>query len=76
MSQLRYIQRDLDGKVVGHYAHPHPYATEEAAPNHPDIVAWQAKRDADKAAHIARRAEMSPDKLLARIAALEKILGK
>jgi len=68
---MRYLQRDPDGKVIGHYAHPHDYAQEAVADDHPEILAWHAKRVADKAAYMARKADLSPEKLLARIAELE-----
>lgn len=52
---MRYIQRDEHGALLGHYAHPHPYALEEAPDDHPDIVAWQAQREATAAPSLAER---------------------
>lgn len=41
----RFVQRDSDGKLIGHYANPQPgYAEEELPDDHPDILAWQAAR--------------------------------
>lgn len=65
---MRYIQRNDEGKCVGHYANPQPYAQELVADNHPDIVEWNERR-------VIRK----PDKtaaLEARIAELEKKLMK
>lgn len=47
---MRYLQRDDDGRVIGHYANPQSFATEEVPDDHPDLVAWDAAR---KAAAIA-----------------------
>lgn len=43
MPELRYIQRDADGKLIGHFANPQPYATEAVPEDHPDILAWSEK---------------------------------
>lgn len=38
---MRYVQRDKDGKVIGHFARPQPGTAEEALPDdHPDIAAF------------------------------------
>lgn len=71
MSERRYIQRNAAGEVIGHYSHPHEYAKEEAPEDHPDILAWRAKIAAAKTAYMQRKADLDPEKLLARIAALE-----
>ena len=43
----RYVQRDRDGTLIGHFANPQPgYAEEEVLDDHPDILAWQAARAA------------------------------
>lgn len=42
--EVRYVQRDEDGKVCGHFSHPHPYAQEEVLEGHPEILAWDAER--------------------------------
>jgi len=39
---MRYVQRDKDGKVVGHFACPQPYAQEELADDHPEVLAFDA----------------------------------
>lgn len=46
MPEIRYVQRDENGVLIGHYANPQPYATEEAPADHPDIVAFNAARAA------------------------------
>lgn len=72
MSEPRYIHRDPNtGQVLGHYAHPNTHAQERVEEDHPDILAWQAERVAVKAAHMERKAQLDPAKLIARIAALE-----
>lgn len=76
MSEPRYLQRDETGKVVGHYAHPHPYAQEEVPEDHPEVLAWRARIEAAKAAYLERKARLDPEKLLARIEALEAQRGR
>jgi hypothetical protein len=66
---MRYVQRDKDGKLIGHFAHPHPYAKERVAPDHPDIVAWDAARKVRGPSMGERFAAFE-----ARIAALEKLV--
>jgi len=47
----RYVQRDRDGTLIGHFANLQPgYAEEEVPDDHPDILAWQAARAAFRAA--------------------------
>lgn len=44
---MRYVQRDAEGKLIGHFANPQPgYAEEEVADDHPDILGWNAEREA------------------------------
>lgn len=76
MSEPRYVQRDEDGNVIGHFANEQPYAKERVPPDHPDILAWNVKRKAAQAEHMKRKAELSPERLLARIAALEAKLNE
>ena len=77
MSEPRYIQRDpATGKVLGHYEHWHDYAQEKVSDDHPDILAWRAKIAANKAAYMERKAKLDPEKLLARIEALEAQLNR
>lgn len=68
---MRYIQRNAQGSVVGHFANEQPYAQERVADNHPDILAWSRRIADAKADYMRRKAMASPDVLLARIAALE-----
>lgn len=69
---MRYIRRDKKtGKVNGHFANPNPEALEEVADNHPEILAWNAERVAAKVAYLERKAKLDPEKLLARLEALE-----
>ena len=60
----RYIQRNSAGKVIGHYANPHPYAQEAVAYDHPEILEWDAKRR-------DRKGPYSIHQLMERIAVLE-----
>lgn len=39
----RFVQRDKSGKVIGHYANPHDYATECVPEDHPDILDYKAR---------------------------------
>ena len=72
MAEVRYVQRDpVTGEVTGHFSHPHPYALEEVAEDHPDIVAWFAKLQAQREEYLRRKLEMGPEVLTARIAELE-----
>jgi hypothetical protein len=66
---MRYIQRDENGNVIGHYACPQEYAQEEVADDHPDILAWHARKQA------LRQRPASTD-LFERIAMLEEKLAR
>ena len=68
---LRFIHRDSSGKMLGHYANKQSYATEGVPEDHPDIVAWNEARDKLKRDAEERKARLDPEKLLARIEALE-----
>lgn len=68
---MRYVQRNALGEVIGHYANEQPYASESVSDDHPDILAWQAKRIAAKEEYMRRKAELRPERLLSRIAELE-----
>lgn len=46
---MRYIQRGPDGTVLGHYASPQAFETEEVPDDHEDIKAWKAARAAELA---------------------------
>lgn len=72
----RYLQRNDHGEVVGHYSHPHPYALEAVPEDHPEILKWHEKIRAAKEEYRKRKAALAPEKLLARIEALEaKVFG-
>jgi hypothetical protein len=69
---MRYIQRDNNGNLIGHYANRQPYATEEVPDDHPDIVAWTNERsDAQKSAKAAHK---SQEQQIADLQAQVKIL--
>ena len=72
MSEKRYIKRDpATGEMLGHYSHWHDYATEVVEEDDPEILAWQAKKVVLEAAYMERKAKLDPEKMLARIEALE-----
>ena len=76
---IRFVQRNKDGKLVGHYANLQPgYAEEEVAGEHPDIVAWNAAREAAQEARrlAAAKRETDIDAVLAENAALKAALIK
>jgi hypothetical protein len=62
---MRYVQRDASGALIGHYANPQPYAQEAVADDHPDVLAWQAAREAARGPTMAER-----------LAALEERIAK
>ncbi len=40
---MRYVQRNEEGKVIGHFANPQQGYAEEALPDdHPDIAEFEA----------------------------------
>ena len=42
---MRYVQRDENGRVIGHFANPQlGYAEEELGDGHPDLLAYEASR--------------------------------
>jgi hypothetical protein len=67
----RFVQRDRDGNIIGHFANPQPYAQEVVPDNHPDIAAWQAAREA--MLRPAKKIDIAA--LEARIAQLEEQLN-
>lgn len=77
---MRYIQRDANGKVISHHSQPQtmrdgtPYATEEVADDHPDILAWHAERERQRQEHIAAKEAKLVDQesTAARIRSLEE----
>ena len=72
---MRYIHRDADGKVSGHYANEQTFAKECVPDDHPDIKKYYADIKAVSAAAKAEAAKNDPIKLLeARIAQLEKLI--
>lgn len=42
----RYVQRDGNGEIIGHFANPQPYATEAVEDNDEEVAAWEAARAA------------------------------
>ena len=41
---MRYVQRDKEGKVIGHFANEQSYAKELLEDNHPDILDMKTKQ--------------------------------
>lgn len=74
---MRFVQRDNDGKLTGHFACEQTFAREAVPDDHPDILAWEADR---KAQHEADRRDNSPmariTKLEAELERLRKKLGE
>lgn len=68
----RYLQRDDNGKVIGHYANPQPYAQEQVPGDHPEILKWNERRKADRKR--ASPAMQRIEQLEAKIEALSKKL--
>lgn len=70
----RFIHRSPDGTMLGHYANPQEFRTEEVEHDHPDIVAWQKAKDARVKKRGRQRADPEAKKIKAlteRLAALE-----
>ncbi len=44
----RYVRRDKNGVLDAHYANPQSYAQEALPDDHPDIVAFNAKKEASR----------------------------
>lgn len=76
MPEPRYIQRDEAGNLIGHFANPQPYAQELADEDHPDILAWKDRHRKANEEYLRLKALMNPEKLLARIEALERKAGR
>ena len=45
---MRYVQRDKEGKVIGHFSNIQEYAVEILDDEHPDILAFNARRKSNK----------------------------
>lgn len=43
---MRYVQRDAEGRLIGHFAHPNAGAEEEVPDDHHEIVEWERARAA------------------------------
>lgn len=71
---MRYLQRNENGAVVAHFANPQSYATEGVPDDHPEILKWHEKIRTAKEEYRKRKAALAPEKLLARIEALEAAL--
>lgn len=41
---MRYVQRDTNGKITGHFACQQSYALEELRDDHPEIVDFDTER--------------------------------
>jgi hypothetical protein len=72
---MRYVKRDENGDVVGHFANWQPYATELLEDGHPDLLAYTERRRAKQVPTAERFASTeSVAALVARIEALENKL--
>ena len=69
---MRFVQRDKDGKLLGHFALEQSYATEMVADDHPDILAWKAERQARELAALAASPKVQMPVLEERISRLEE----
>lgn len=64
MAETRYVQRDpVTGEVTGHFANPQDYAKEALPIGHPDLLAFQAKREAAKVDYAEYKATMGNEVL-------------
>lgn len=52
---MRFASRDADGNITGHYTCPQPFAQEELADDHPDIVAFEAAVADRRAAAVTQK---------------------
>ena len=68
---MRFVQRDKDGKLIGHFGLEQSYATEVVPDDHPDILAWDVDRKARELAAMAASPKMLIPALQERIARLE-----
>ncbi len=75
---MRFIHYGKDGKMLGHFANPQTYAEKGYPDDHPDIVAWEAAREAAKKARRLEAEKRGEEEkaLYSRVAALEKALLK
>ena len=69
---MRFVQRDKDGKLLGHFALEQTYATEMVADDHPDILAWNEERQARELAAMAASPKVQIPVLEERITRLEE----
>ena len=74
---MRYLHRDKDGAVLGHYANRESYTeAEPVADDHPDLVAWKKKRQEEIRAYQERKAQLNPERLLGLINDLQTEVKK
>lgn len=73
---MRYVQRDATGKLIGHFAHPNPHATEEVPDGHADVVAWDAERARARQAAEERSIRSRVTALEAQVEALQAAIGR
>lgn len=74
---MRYVQRDKQGKVTGHFANPQEGYAEEALPDdHPDLVAFHVERERLREENRQQSLTKRVPLLEARVAALEAIVAK
>lgn len=70
----RYLHKDKQGKVLGHYANENPSATELVPDDHPDLLAFHAAREAAKQASKNSRVQAAASEE-ARLVAIENRIG-
>lgn len=71
-----FVERDLEGNIVGQFAVPQGAAREWLPRSHSDILALARKQAADLEQTRANAPEKIIETLMARIAALEKAVGR
>lgn len=72
---MRYVHRDSSGKLIGHFANEQSYAREAVPDDHHDIIEWRDRHKRENEEYLRRKAMMDPEKLMARLEAIEKRLG-
>lgn len=72
--ELRYVERDARGKVIGHFANEQSYAREALLDDHPDLLDFQARRDLARTEAEKRSLSKVVPALEARVKALEELV--